>query len=190
MLGHNLCKCRLIFIIFSLADSQGNFWCTVFEIFTIPELHCYTNLWNLKIQNNCWIITSTRKKCICFTRNKVCSMYATNHHIYDLLQSCEWWDAGVVVCLDQGADLHMAQLMPLPLTISCSSESRLVLPSWFYLSGAGSPWWSWTKSKRAVKRLYVSKFYDMQNDADSMTLLRIGQNSELVWQVTTDSSHR
>jgi len=24
--------------------------------------------------------------------------------------------------------------MPLPLTISCSSKSRLVLPFWFYLS--------------------------------------------------------
>jgi len=30
----------------------------------------------------------------------------------------EWWDAGVVICLGQGADLHMAQLMPLPFTIS------------------------------------------------------------------------
>jgi len=39
--------------------------------------------------------------------------------------------------MNQGADLHMAQLMPLPLTISCSSKSRLVLPSWFHLSGAG-----------------------------------------------------
>ena len=29
------------------------------------------------------------------------------------------------------ADLHIAQQMPLPLTISCSSKSRLVLPSWF-----------------------------------------------------------
>ena len=51
-------------------------------------------------------------------------------------QACkktERWDAGVVICLGQGADLHMAQLMPLPLTISCSSKSRLVLPSWFYL---------------------------------------------------------
>jgi len=27
----------------------------------------------------------------------------------------EWWDAGVVICLEQGADLHMAHLMPLPL---------------------------------------------------------------------------
>jgi len=51
----------------------------------------------------------------------------------------EWWDAGVVMCLGQGADLYMAQLMPLTLTVSCSSKSRLVLPFWFYLSGAGSP---------------------------------------------------
>jgi len=33
--------------------------------------------------------------------------------------------------LGWGADLHMAQQMPLPLTISCSSKFRLVLPSWF-----------------------------------------------------------
>jgi len=39
-----------------------------------------------------------------------------------------WWDAGMVMCLGQGADLHMAQLMPLPLTVFCSSKSRLVLP--------------------------------------------------------------
>jgi len=45
----------------------------------------------------------------------------------------------MVMCLGQGADLHMAQLMPLPHTISCSSKSRLVLPSWWYLSGVGSP---------------------------------------------------
>ena len=36
----------------------------------------------------------------------------------------------MVMCLGQGADLHMAQLMPLPLTISCSSKSRLVLTFW------------------------------------------------------------
>ena len=30
----------------------------------------------------------------------------------------EWWGAGVVICLERGADLHMAQLMPLPLTVS------------------------------------------------------------------------
>ena len=40
----------------------------------------------------------------------------------------------MVICLGRGADLHMAQLMPLPLTISCSSKSRLVLPFWYRLS--------------------------------------------------------
>jgi len=34
----------------------------------------------------------------------------------------EWWGAGVVICLERDADLHMAQLMPLPLTVSCFSK--------------------------------------------------------------------
>jgi len=38
------------------------------------------------------------------------------------------------LCLGQGADMHMAQLMQLPLTISCSSKSRLVLPFWCWLT--------------------------------------------------------
>ena len=37
----------------------------------------------------------------------------------------EWWGAGVVVCLELGADLHMAQLMPLPLTVSCFSKIQI-----------------------------------------------------------------
>ena len=37
----------------------------------------------------------------------------------------EWWSAGVVICLERGADLHMAQLMPLPLTVSCFSKIQI-----------------------------------------------------------------
>jgi len=37
----------------------------------------------------------------------------------------EWWGAGVVICLELGADLHMAQLMPLPLTVSCFSKIQI-----------------------------------------------------------------
>jgi len=37
----------------------------------------------------------------------------------------EWWGAGVVICLEQGADLHVAQLMPLPLTLSCFSKIQV-----------------------------------------------------------------
>jgi len=36
-----------------------------------------------------------------------------------------WWGAGVVISLEQGADLHMAQLMPLTLTVSCFSKIRI-----------------------------------------------------------------
>ena len=58
----------------------------------------------------------------------------------------EWWGAGMVVCLERGADLHTAQLMPLPLTVSCLSKIQIgftfLVP--VYL---GSP------GQRAVKRV-------------------------------------
>ena len=37
----------------------------------------------------------------------------------------KWWGAGVVICLQRGADLHTAQLMPLPLTVSCFSKIQI-----------------------------------------------------------------
>jgi len=37
----------------------------------------------------------------------------------------EWWGAGMVVCLELGADLHTAQLTPLPLTVSCFSKIQI-----------------------------------------------------------------
>jgi len=45
----------------------------------------------------------------------------------------EWWDAGVVICLERGANLHMAQLMPLPLTVSCFVKIQIGF------SGTGPP---------------------------------------------------
>ena len=37
----------------------------------------------------------------------------------------EWWVAGMVICLERDADLHMAQLIPLPLTVSCFSKIQI-----------------------------------------------------------------
>jgi len=51
----------------------------------------------------------------------------------------------MVICLERGADLHMAQLMPLPLTISCFSEIQIGF-TFLVLAHPGSP------GKRAVKR--------------------------------------
>jgi len=44
----------------------------------------------------------------------------------------EWWGAGVVICLERDADLHMAQLMPLPHTVSCFSKIQIgFFPLWY-----------------------------------------------------------
>jgi len=60
----------------------------------------------------------------------------------------EQWGAGVVICLEQGADLHMAQLMPLPLTVSCFSKIKIGF-TFLVPADLGSP------GKRAVKRVCV-----------------------------------
>ena len=58
----------------------------------------------------------------------------------------EWWGAGVVICLQRGADLHMAQLMPLPLTVSCFSKIQI---GFTFLSPAHPG----SLGQRAVKRV-------------------------------------
>ena len=54
------------------------------------------------------------------------------HGLIEKKNRLKWQDAGVVMCLGQGADLHMTQLMPPPLTVSFSSKLN---PDWFYLPG-------------------------------------------------------
>jgi len=41
------------------------------------------------------------------------------------MQKTERWGAGVVICLERGADMHMVQQIPLPLTVSCFSEIQI-----------------------------------------------------------------
>jgi len=40
----------------------------------------------------------------------------------------------MVICLERGADLHMAQRMPLPLAVSCYSKIQIGLPFWYWLT--------------------------------------------------------
>jgi len=37
----------------------------------------------------------------------------------------EWWGTGMVIYLELDADLHIAQLMPLPLTVSCFRKIQI-----------------------------------------------------------------
>ena len=60
----------------------------------------------------------------------------------------EWWGAGVVICLERGADLHMAQLMPRPLTVSCFRKIQIGF-TFLLLVHLGSP------GKTALKRVCV-----------------------------------
>jgi len=56
----------------------------------------------------------------------------------------EWWGTGMVICLEQGADLHKAQLMPLPLTVSWFSKIQIGF-TFLVPAHPGSP------GKRAIK---------------------------------------
>ena len=54
----------------------------------------------------------------------------------------------MVICLEQGADLYMAQLTPLPLTVSSFSKIQIGF-AFLVPAHLGSP------GQRAVKRLCV-----------------------------------
>ena len=60
----------------------------------------------------------------------------------------ERWGTGVVICLERCADLHKAQLMPLPLTVSCFSKIQIGF-TFLVPAHPGSP------GQRAVKRVSV-----------------------------------
>jgi len=64
------------------------------------------------------------------------------------VKKLEWWGTGMVICLERDADLQMAQLMPLPLTVSCFSKIQIVF-TFLVPAHLGSP------GKRAVKRVCV-----------------------------------
>jgi len=78
--------------------------------------------------------------------------------IYRVLWICIWYNNSMAVwmvfcvsyvhwiCLERRADLHMAQLMPLPLTVSCFSEIQ-ICSTFLVPAHPGSP------RQRAVQRV-------------------------------------
>jgi len=67
----------------------------------------------------------------------------------------EWWDAGVVICVERDADLHMAQLMLLPLTVTCFSKIQIGL-TFLVPAHPGSP------RQRAVKWLLLLSYFNVR----------------------------
>ena len=64
--------------------------------------------------------------------------------------ACKKQSGGVLawLCLERGADLHVAQLMPLPLTVSCLGKIQIGF-TFLVPAHRGSP------GQRAVKRVHV-----------------------------------
>jgi len=91
----------------------------------------------------------------------------------------EWWGAGVVICLERGADLHMAQLMPLPLTVSCFSKVQIgftfLVPAHLGIPG-----------KSAVKRVCVCVCSYCTLDAFSALMLLVGHQEHPVGKKFSD----
>jgi len=92
----------------------------------------------------------------------------------------------MVICLERGADLHMAQLMLLPLTVSCFSKIQIRF-TFLVLAHPGSP------GKSVVKRVYVCNEAELDLEIDRVeridsTRLKIDQLDRLTRLYSIDST--
>jgi len=79
----------------------------------------------------------------------------------------------MVISLERGAHLHMAQLMPLPLTVSCFSKIQIGF-TFLVLAHPGNP------RQRAVKRLCVCfTFLRVKYISVSVSALPCKTNTEI-----------
>ena len=88
------------------------------------------------------------KKWVCVYAFSALTLSVGQQEGHPACKKTEWWGAGVVICLERRADLHMAQLMPLPLTISCFSKIQIGF-TFLVPAHLGNP------GKRAVKWVCV-----------------------------------
>jgi len=71
--------------------------------------------------------------------------------IIQFVHSTEWPGAGMVICLKQGADVHIVQMVVLPLTVSRFSNIQISF-TFLVPSHPGSP------GQRAVKWVLLLLF--------------------------------
>ena len=108
----------------------------------------------------CWLLMTVciriREKTLEFSSSVLSSLCAFSaltllvgrQEGHPACKTLEWWGAGVVIPLERGADLHMAQLMPLPLTVSCFSKIQIGF-TFLVPAHLGSP------GQRTIKRVCV-----------------------------------
>jgi len=99
--------------------------------------------------------------CLSFIAFSALTLLVGRQEGHPACKKTEWWGAGVVICLERRADWHMAQLMPLLLTVSCFSKIHIGF-TFLVPAHPGST------GQRAVKRvllLYVSIVYRFRDTA-------------------------
>ena len=112
---------------------------------TCFHMHCHCPTKSVK----------TLKKLRKQIRHNTCRFFI--RHMPSVLWRCWWqacknWVAGTMICLERSADLHMAQLTLLPLTVSCFSKIQIGF-TFLVPAHQGSP------GQRAVKRVCVCVFF-------------------------------
>ena len=91
---------------------------------------------------------ATKRLCVCVYAFSALTLLVGRQEGHPACKKTEWWGVGVVICLELGADLHMAQLMPLPLTFSCFSKIQIDF-TFLVPAHPGSP------GQSAIKRVCI-----------------------------------
>ena len=93
----------------------------------------------------------------------------------------------MVICLERGAHLHMAQLMPLPLTVSCFSKIQIgftfLVPAHLGSPGQRAVKWVFRLSTAAVACVVCRRY---QSIAGAQQQLR----AVSCCQLTQEADHR
>jgi len=97
--------------------------CHLFTLFWFCDCWCISHCSSLSV------LHILKAFSLCSVAAVLCNCWRQEGH--PACKKTEWRGTGMVICLEQGADLHMAQLMPLSLA---SVKSRLVLPFWYRLT--------------------------------------------------------
>ena len=117
------------------------------NVYSTQQTHGYTE-----------IITTTELKLTANAKRLVFSastLLVGRQEGHPACKKTEWWGAGMVICLERDADLHMAQLMPMPLTVSSFSKIQIGF-TFLVPAHPGSP------GQRAVKRVCACVCVQMQ----------------------------
>ena len=75
--------------------------------------------------------------CIIFTFSALTLLLGQQEGHLAGKKNFDWWGTGMVICLERDADLHMAQLMPLPLTVSWFSKIQIGFTQWCIAKNGG-----------------------------------------------------